>query len=191
MVSRMISKRVDRRSKIEIEKNCLGKGASKMSRAQIALLILAVATFALAACAQSREEPIVLPLLDDKFVHLSEFEGQVVLVFICASWRPPCQTEMPIIQEVYDEYRNQGLVVLGVNHRETASQAQVYAEEVGVTFPIILDRNSDLANHFLAVGLPVTIILDSEGEIVEQIFGLVSRDQLGEILDPLIGEGGG
>lgn len=161
-----------------------------MSGSRLTFLILAVATFALAACAQSREESIVLKLFDDKIAYLSDFEGQVVLIYICASWRPPCQTGTPIIQEIYDEYRDLGLVVLGVNHRETASQAQVYAEEVDATFPIVLDRNSDLANHFRAVGLPVTIILDSDGEIVEQIFGMVSRDQLDEILNPLFGEGG-
>lgn len=97
---------------------------------------------------------------------------------------------MPIFQELYNEYGDQGLVVLGVNQRETASQAQEYAEEVDVTYPIVLDSYAEIADYFRLMGPPATILLDRDGEVVKQFIGVVSRDQLDEILKPLLREGG-
>lgn len=161
-----------------------------MSRPRMAFLIIAGATFLLATCAKSSEQVVELPLLDGKSAYLSDFDGQVIALYFWASWCPPCQTTMPILEELHNEYRDQGLVVLGVNQRETASRAQAYAEEVGATYPIVLDHDAEIANYFRLMGPPVTILLDRDGEIVKQFVGMVSHDQLDEILNPLFRQAG-
>jgi cytochrome c biogenesis protein CcmG/thiol:disulfide interchange protein DsbE len=50
---------------------------------------------------------------DGKAITLSELRGQAVLVNLWATWCPPCRAEMPAIQKLYDEYKDQGFVVLG------------------------------------------------------------------------------
>ena len=92
---------------------------------------------------------------------------------------------MPILEELHNEYRDRGLVVLGLNQRENASQAQAYAEEVGASYPIVLDHDAEIANYFRVMGPPVTIVLDRDDEVIKQFVGMVSRDQLDEVLDPL------
>ena len=161
-----------------------------MRRTRMALLILASAIFALAACAKPSEESMPLPLIDGSTAYLSDFDGHVIALYFWASWCPPCKSTMPIFQELYNEYGDQGLVVLGVNQRETASQAQEYAEEVDVTYPIVLDSYAEIADYFRLMGPPATILLDRDGEVVKQFIGVVSRDQLDEILKPLLREGG-
>jgi len=160
-----------------------------MRHIRTAMVMLACATVALVACAKASDETMPLPLLDGNTAYLTDFDGQVIVLYFWASWCPPCKTTMPILQELNNEYAEQGLVVLGVNERETASQAQAYTEEVNVTFPIVLDKSADIANYYRLMGPPATILLGNDGEVVKQFIGVVSRDQLDEFLVPLFIDG--
>jgi peroxiredoxin len=93
---------------------------------------------------------------------------------------------MPVFQAFYDEYQDLGLVILGVNLRESESTVRNYTEEIGVTYPIVLDRNGEIAQYFRVVGPPVTLFIGRDGEVVKQFIGEVSRDQLSEFLAPMM-----
>ena len=97
---------------------------------------------------------------------------------------------MPIFQAFYEEYGELGLVVLGVNLRETESTIRSYTQEMGVTYPIVLDRNGEIAQYFRVIGPPKTILIDADGEVVKQFVGEVTRDQLSEFIDPMMMEEG-
>ena len=159
-----------------------------MNQIRLAVLIFAGSALTIASCARTPQEALPLPLLDAETVYLSDFEGRVTALYFWASWCPPCRTEMPIFQSFYEEYGDLGLVILGVNLRETEPTVRSYTHEMGVTYPIVLDRNGEIAQHFRVFGPPVTILIDGDGEVVKQFVGEVTRDQLSEFIDPMMME---
>ncbi len=159
-----------------------------MNQIRLAILIFAGSALTIASCARPPQETLPLPLLDAETAYLSDFDGRVVALYFWASWCPPCRTEMPIFQSFYEEYGDLGLVILGVNLRETEPTVRSYTQEMGVTYPIVLDRNGEIAQHFRVVGPPVTILIDGDGEVVRQFVGEVTRDQLSEFIDPMMVE---
>ena len=71
-----------------------------------------------------------LETLDGGTVTLSELRGQVVVINLWATWCPPCRAEMPALERVWNEYRDDGLVVLAVNEREAPSRVAAFVEEL-------------------------------------------------------------
>jgi len=106
-------------------------------------------------------------------ISLSDLHGQAVLVNLWATWCPPCRAEMPAIQKLYDEYRDQGLVVLGVNmtYQDTASAVQPFIQENDLTFPILLDLTGQVAEKYELRSLPSSFFIDRSGMIQEVVVG--------------------
>jgi len=104
---------------------------------------------------------------------LAERRGKVVIVNLWASWCGPCRSEMPAIQRVYEANRERGLDVLAVNStvQDDAAKARDFARELGLTFPILLDRDGEVTRRYLVRGLPSTFIVGRDGVIREAIFG--------------------
>lgn len=80
-----------------------------------------------------------LPTLNGELIRLEDLRGQAVVVNLWATWCPPCRAEMPDMQRVYDEYRDDGLVILAINQREAPAEVQTFVDELGLTFPILMD----------------------------------------------------
>ncbi len=114
-----------------------------------------------------------LELLDGSEMTLSDLKGQVVLVNLWASWCPPCRIEMPAIEAAYQEYKERGFVVLGVNTTDQDSEqdAAAFVQQVGVTFPILLDRSGEVSRAYLLRGLPTSYFIDGDGIIRAIVVG--------------------
>jgi peroxiredoxin len=104
-------------------------------------------------------------------VSLSDLQGQAVLVNFWATWCPPCRAEMPAIQRVYDRYRDQGFTVLAVDLQESDSQVADFAAEMGLTFPILMDRDGSVFARYRVMGLPSTFFVDRDGVIQDVALG--------------------
>jgi thiol-disulfide isomerase/thioredoxin len=104
---------------------------------------------------------------------LSDFKGQLIILNLWASWCPPCRAEMPAIQSLSEEYKDQGLVVVAVNmtYQDSVSAAASFVQEYGLTFPILLDRTGLVGNLYRMRALPTTFFIDSEGVIQEVVVG--------------------
>ena len=111
-----------------------------------------------------------------RLVRLSEHRGKTVVLNFWATWCVPCREEMPDLQRAFEARAARGdLVVIGVDDKEPASAVTAFAREVGVTFPLLLDRVSDVRAHYGVVGLPGTFLIDREGIIRGQLFGPVGE----------------
>ena len=106
-----------------------------------------------------------LPNLDGQSVSLSDFRGKPVLINFWASWCQPCVYEMPFIQEVFEEWSGQGLVVLTINIGESASKAKTFMESHDLSFPVLLDTKGDVAEKYNIRGIPTTFSVDKDGTI--------------------------
>lgn len=114
-----------------------------------------------------------LELLDGGLVTLSDLRGKVVLVNFWATWCPPCRAEMPAIEKVYRTFKPLGLEVLAVNLTDQDSEAAVaaFAQELGLTFPIPLDRRGEVSTRYILRGLPSTFFIDRQGVIRSVVVG--------------------
>lgn len=111
-------------------------------------------------------------------VRLADQLGQVVLLNFWATWCGPCRTEMPLIQEAYDTFKDREFVALGVNFDEPAEAVSAFAEELQVTFPLLLDPGGEVQRQYLIRGYPTTVILDREGRIQVYHIGSLTKSQL-------------
>ena len=114
-----------------------------------------------------------LDTLGGESATLSAYRGKVVIVNLWASWCGPCRAEMPAIQKVYAANRERGLEVLAVNgtFQDSESGAQAFAQELGLTFPILLDRDGAVSKRYLLRALPSTFFVDRKGIIRSVVFG--------------------
>ena len=120
-----------------------------------------------------------LTTLNGQSVSLADYAGKVVLVNFWATWCSSCLTEMPDYEQVYQQYRQDKFVILGVNFQEAPDTVAQYAGGLGLTFPILLDTDGNVAtHHYQIIGMPASIIVDPQGNIFYRHLGPMSADTL-------------
>ena len=118
--------------------------------------------------------------LDNKSVSLSDFKGQVVLVNFWATWCAPCQVEMPHLQAMYTDLKDQGFVLLSVSVDDARSKARVkpLIKSKGYDFPVLLDTDTKLVSQYNpSKTLPYTFIVDRAGDIAHRHQGYHPGDE--------------
>ena len=104
---------------------------------------------------------------------LSDLRGKPILINFWASWCPPCRSEMPAIQKVYDQYHDQGFQVLSINstHQDNLGDAITFAQIRKLKFPILLDRDGYVGNLYEIRSLPTSFFVDKQGIIQDVVIG--------------------
>lgn len=108
---------------------------------------------------------------------LSAFKGKPVILHFWASWCPYCKKLQPTLQQFHDKYKDEGLVVLGINMREflTVNPYQVLAER-GYTFPTAVKGEALAAQHKV-IGTPTTFFINRNGELVHRTSKSAPNDE--------------
>lgn len=118
-----------------------------------------------------------LTTMDGETVKLTDFRGKRVMLNFWATWCGPCRAEMPDMQKFYED---EDVEILAVNL--TASQSgekekiPKFTDEYGITFPILLDENSDVSTLYQIQPIPTSYLIDSEGRIHNKAFGALNYD---------------
>jgi peroxiredoxin len=114
-----------------------------------------------------------LKTVEGETIRLSDLRGQAVLVNLWATWCPPCRAEMPAIEKVYNEYKDDGFIVLAVNMttQDTPSDIAPFIREYSLTFPILLDETNSVGSAYQLRSLPSSFFIDREGIIQEVVIG--------------------
>lgn len=112
-----------------------------------------------------------LSTLEGQIVTLSALRGQVVFLNFWATWCPPCREEMPSIERLHRELRDQGLVVLAVDVDESPERVAKFVKDFRLSFPVPLDAGSNLFSTYGAPGLPTTMLIDRRGRVVGMALG--------------------
>ena len=112
-------------------------------------------------------------LLNGGQVTLSELRGQPVVLNVWATWCPPCRQEMPALEKVYNDFKGQGLILIGLNLTSQDSEKDVIAfvQEFGLSFPVALDRDGTVQRKYKISGYPTTFFIDREGIIRSVVVG--------------------
>jgi peroxiredoxin len=126
----------------------------------------------------ARAPELGLTALDGMEVKLESLRGRVVLVNFWASWCGPCEKEMADLQRLYDEERDRGFVVVGVNEGEESGRAAGFLSRFGITFPNVIDSDGSVTRRYQVFGLPNSYFIDVEGVVRARIAGPFTIDQM-------------
>ena len=111
----------------------------------------------------------VLNLIDGETRRLSDHKGQeIVILDFWATFCGPCREEMPILERLEDEYRDDGVIVYAVNLRETPESIKQFMREESLDLVAVLDPNGEITRRYKVQGIPHVVIIDREG-IVQSI----------------------
>lgn len=100
-----------------------------------------------------------------------EFRGKPVVIRFWADWCRYCEGEMKAIEQVYQRRREKGLQVLAVNAGQDQKAVAAFIARIGVTYPALLDENSEIARQYGVTGLPTTYFVGADGAIKAKVVG--------------------
>ena len=113
----------------------------------------------------------------DGSLDLAQFEGKVVVLDFWASWCVPCRRSFPWLNSMHEAYKNEGLVIIGVNLDEERSEAEAFLDEFPAKFRIHYDETRELAYRFDVMGMPSSYLLGRDGEVISQHIGFKVKKQ--------------
>jgi cytochrome c biogenesis protein CcmG, thiol:disulfide interchange protein DsbE len=97
---------------------------------------------------------------------LASLRGKAVVVNFWASWCRPCKEELPVLEKTWQQYRKQGLVVVGVDAEDFTTDARRFAHKYGITYPIVHDAPGGTVDRYGVTGFPETFFVDRKGRLV-------------------------
>ncbi len=142
--------------------------------------IIGAVLLAASACASgSTPAPVVgrpapdfaLRTLDGQTVSLGDFKGKPVLLNFWATWCPPCQSEMPYMQQVHDAWTPKGLVMLNVDIGETPDVIRSFLAQRKLALTVPMDTNQSVSDAYSVTAIPTTFFIDASGVIRQKMVG--------------------
>ncbi len=128
-----------------------------------------------------RPAPAVqLSSLDGSSNSLASYRGRPVIVNFWATWCEPCKEEMPLLQTSTSSHPD--LVVLGIDNVEAPSKVRPFVDQLGVRFPILLDEDGSVLEHYQVLGLPTSFFVDRSGTLRSIYRGALTEDVLRDSL---------
>jgi len=143
------------------------------------------------ALAPGNQAPdFTLKTLDGGQITLSAYRGRPVLINFWASWCPPCRIEMPELVRTYEEHKDTGFTILGINltFQDSLPEIAAFVEEFKMTFPILLDETGEVTTQqYRLLGLPMSVFIDRQGAIRRIQIGVMTADQIREFTAEILG----
>ncbi|SHG39760.1 Peroxiredoxin [Fodinibius roseus] len=129
-------------------------------------------------------------LLSGEPFRLSDQKGKVVLINIWATWCPPCREETPDLVDLYEKYKDEGYVTLGVSIDEQGeSVVRPFIEEYDVTYPMYIDTDGTVMEKYgPTMGIPTTYIIGRQGNLRYFAVGALTNKELEPRIKELLAE---
>lgn len=130
-----------------------------------------------------------LETLNGDVFRLSDYRGKVVVLNFWATWCPPCQEEMPHLQNFYEKNKERPVAVVAINLTSQDSgmaEIEQFVQDFGLTFPIPLDHDGEVGMQYATFAIPTNYIIDVDGIIVHKHPGPLDEQLLREFTDPLL-----
>jgi cytochrome c biogenesis protein CcmG, thiol:disulfide interchange protein DsbE len=98
---------------------------------------------------------------------LADYQGQVLIVNVWATWCEPCKVEMPSLERLHEMYGSKGLRIVAVSIDETAGDDSIraYARNLGLRFEILHDNTGEIEKRYQTTGYPETFVIARDGTI--------------------------
>ena len=119
---------------------------------------------------------------------LADYQGQVVLVNLWATWCPPCKEELPVLEQFYEDHVDEGFVIIGIDFGESADVVDAFIKTTNLTYPIWVDEASEAGRAFNSYSLPASFVIDRDGTVRLAWTGAISQSMLEKHVTPVIEE---
>ena len=120
----------------------------------------------------SEAPDFTLMALEGRPVRLREFRGKLVLLNFWATWCAPCLHEMPSMERLYQTFKQTEFMLLAVSmDRQGEEVAKPFVDNLKLTFPVLLDRTSEVARQYGVRGLPTTYLIAPDGLLIGAVIG--------------------
>ncbi len=116
---------------------------------------------------------------------LSDFRGQKVMLNFWATWCPPCNAEMPDIQEAAVRFEDKGFTVLALSQDAQVELIEPFAQKYALTFPLIADPRNEIASRYGARGLPSSYFVNTDGTIHSVRQGMVDVETIEQRIEEM------
>jgi cytochrome c biogenesis protein CcmG/thiol:disulfide interchange protein DsbE len=121
-------------------------------------------------------------LIEGPAINPARLAGRPMVVNLWATWCEPCREEMPMLQAAQKRYGAR-VQFVGVNTKDRPDWAAEFLEEVKVTYPEVVDFDGQLLASVRSLGLPVTLVLDRQGQVSGRQIGRITEERLTELVD--------
>lgn len=166
-----------------------------LRRASYIALLLALAAILVesldrpsAFITQGEEAPdFTLVSIYNESITLSNYRGSVVLLDFWASWCEPCKEEIRELSKLYSKYRGDGLVIISINIREILPSVRAFAENNGMDWVVVLDKDGSIAVGYGVLVIPTLILINKDGTIAYMNSGFVGEGDLAREIDEALG----
>lgn len=136
--------------------------------------------------AQDTARDFTLRLLDGGTFKLSDYWGRPVVLNFWASWCGPCRAEAPVLEEAWRQYKDRGVMFVGIAVQDREENAWAFIKEFGLTYPIGLDVDDRIAALYQVTGLPTSVFIDANGRIRHRWLGAIGKNRVTLLVDDLL-----
>ncbi len=160
----------------------------------LAILALAIGYTIYAAVAKDKVELItagaeapdfeVVDLNGDKH-RLKDYKGEGVLLNFWGTWCEPCEREFPAMERQYDVFKAQGVEILALNYMQTDFEVKKYVANMGMTFPVAIDKTRSVFTAYNIGPLPTSIFIKPDGTIDRIKTGEMSEAEIIQYLESI------
>jgi len=125
--------------------------------------------------------------LNGKIVKLSDFNGKIVLLNFWAPWCAPCAAETPALVKWQQKYKSDGLQIIGITYPPTnATSVRNFVRKKKINYPILFGSKATKRLFDTSDNLPITVVIDRRGNIVDRIDGVIFADEFESKVKPLL-----
>jgi thiol-disulfide isomerase/thioredoxin len=135
-------------------------------------LLIIVAIISAGILSMDAQEPdFRLRDLDNRWIEYHDIKGpRITVIDFWATWCQPCVRSIPVLIELSEELKKEGVNFVGISVDGTRNQSKIkpFAQSMGITYPVLRDVNSDLMADLGISAVPTLLVYDSEGTIVRE-----------------------
>jgi len=106
----------------------------------------------------------------------SDFKGRPLIINVWASWCGPCRAEMGSLERLARRYGGRQFNVIGISTDDDGNAAAAYIKKSRITFENFLDSKVFLENMLGANTIPLTVLVDEQGRVLEKVHGAYQWD---------------
>ncbi len=110
---------------------------------------------------------------------LAGYEGKVVFLNFWATWCPPCRQEIPGFLELYEQYKDDGMVILGISlDQKGEAVVSSFADKINIEYPLIMATQEIMEAYQPGQYIPATIVIDKQGYIHDRHVGYLAKNDM-------------
>ncbi|MGM9985984.1 MAG: thiol-disulfide oxidoreductase ResA [Bacillaceae bacterium] len=117
---------------------------------------------------------------------ISSLKGKGVMLNFFGTWCKPCEKEMPLMNKLYQTYKDKGIEILAIDNDEADLVVETYVARMGLTFPVAIDQTGEAFSKYNIGPLPTSIFINKDGVVVDIVTGELTEELLTSLLDKTI-----